>query len=89
MNVYTSEVKESLTKLILSQNKINTNLEEVHTMFAKKFLLSIPYAQTHLSALTNVTTHCDSLNWAQDKVFKCIQYMKVLNISNVITGEKK
>lgn len=61
MNVYTSEVKESLTKLILSQNKINTNLEEVQTMFAKKFLLSIPYAQTHLSTLPNVTTHCDSL----------------------------
>ena len=75
MNVYTSEVKESLTKLILSQNKINTNLEEVHTMFAKKFLLSIPYAQiTHLSTLPNVTTHCDSLNWAQD----CIQMRQVL-----------
>lgn len=75
MNVYTSEVKESLTKLIISQNKINTNLEEVQTMFAKKFLLSIPYAQTHLSTLPNVTTHCDSLNWAQD----CIQMRQVLS----------
>ena len=67
----TQDAKESLETPALFQSEINSNSEECHTVFAKRYI-NIPKAETHLSTNAHETAYCviyEKLNWAQD----CVQ----------------